>query len=77
MDVIIDLADGDEPFIDVFSRSESASERKDAPSGTLPISVCKGTVVAPIQVVVISNGEAVAPDSGGTATTHLRRGIYR
>ena len=77
VDVIIDLSDGDAPFIDVFSRSESASDRKDAPSGTLQISVRKGAVAAPNQLVVISNGEAVATDSSGTATTQLRRGIYR
>ncbi len=77
VDVIIDLAEGDASFIDVFSRSESAADRKDAPSGTLQISVRKGAVVAPNQLVVISNGDAVSTDASGSATTSLRRGIYR
>ena len=79
VDLIIDLADEDrQALVDIYSRTESAADRREAPTGTLQVTVLKGTEPAGNQLVVISNGQGgVSTDAEGTATRELPRGIYR
>ena len=79
VDVIADLANDDnEAVVDVYSRTESAADRRDAPTGSLQVTVRKGSDPAPNQLVVISNGQGgVNTNAQGVATKSVPRGIYR
>lgn len=79
VDAIVSLGNSETPaVIDVYSRVESAAERRDVPTGELQITVEKGSSPAANQLVVISNGQgAVSTNAQGTAVKTLPRGIYR
>ena len=63
--------------IQVFARTESAEDRRDAPTGTMIITVRKGANVAANQLVVFSGGfGAVNTNAQGQATKTLPRGMY-
>ena len=63
--------------IQVFARTESAEDRRDAPTGTMIITVRKGANVAANQLVVFSGGVgAVNTNAQGQATKTLPRGMY-
>jgi TonB-dependent receptor len=77
-DVIVDLSNGEPAYIDVFSSTESSAERREAPTGTLQVTVRKGSAPAANQLVVLSNGAgALSTNQQGTATKVLPRGQYR
>ena len=78
VDVVIDLASTDPAYTDVYSRTESAADRRDAPTGTLQISVFEGSSPAANKLVVISNGQgAVSTNAQGQGSKELPRGIYK
>ena len=79
IDLILDLGGEDaDAVVDVYSRTESTADRRDAPTGTLQVTVRRGTEPVRNQLVVISNGQgAVATNESGVATKSLPRGIYR
>ena len=63
--------------IQVFAGTESAEDRRDAPTGTMIITVRKGANVAANQLVVFSGGVgAVNTNAQGQATKTLPRGMY-
>jgi TonB-dependent receptor len=63
--------------VQVFSQTESAADRRDAPTGTVSITVRKGADVAANQLVIFSGGVgAVNTNSQGQATKTLPRGLY-
>lgn len=63
--------------IQVFAGTESAEDRRDAPTGTMIITVRKGANVAANQLVVFSGGfGAVNTNAQGQATKTLPRGMY-
>ena len=63
--------------IQVFARTESAEDRRDAPTGTMIINVRKGANVAPNELVVFSGGVgAVNTNAQGQVTKTLPRGMY-
>ena len=65
-------------FIDVYSQTESISERKAATEGTLVINVDQGGAPASAQSIYIAgSGAALKTDSAGNATVTLPRGRYR
>ncbi|MEE4278387.1 MAG: TonB-dependent receptor [Halieaceae bacterium] len=78
VDLVVDLSAGDDAALsEVYSRTESTADRRDAPTGTLQISVRRGTEAAANQLVLISNGQGgVSTDANGVATRSLPRGIY-
>ncbi|WP_439107520.1 TonB-dependent receptor domain-containing protein [Congregibacter sp.] len=79
VDVVSDLASGDdEAIIEVYSRTESAAERRDLPTGELQITVRKGTDAAANQLVTISNAQGgVSTNAQGQASKAVPRGLYR
>ena len=78
VDVVANVDSDDAPLVDVFSRTESSAERRDAPVGTLQVTVRKGSAPAANQLVVLSNGAgALSTNQRGTATKALPRGEYR
>ena len=65
-------------FIDVYSQTESISERKAATEGTLVVNVEQGGAPASAQsIYVAGSGAALKTDSSGNATLTLPRGRYR
>ena len=63
--------------VQVFSQTESAADRRDAPTGTMTITVRKGANVVANQLVVFSGGVgAVNTNAQGQATKTLPRGMY-
>lgn len=63
--------------IQVFAGTESPEDRRDAPTGTMIITVRKGANVAANQLVVFSGGfGAVNTNAQGQATKTLPRGMY-
>jgi len=63
--------------VQVFSQTESSADRRDAPTGTMIITVRKGANVAANQLVVFSGGVgAVNTNAQGQATKTLPRGMY-
>ena len=65
-------------FIDVYSQTESISERKAATEGTLVVNVEQGGAPASEQsIYVAGSGAALKTDSSGNATLTLPRGRYR
>ncbi len=77
VDLIVDVASSDEPYIEVYSRTESSADRRGAPVGTLQVTVREGSAPANGQLVVISNGQgAVATNNEGVASKSLPRGLY-
>jgi len=78
VDLIVDLASASEAKVDVYSRTESAADRRAAPAGNLEVTVRKGSSPAATELVVISNGQgAVSTNSQGVASKALPRGVYR
>ncbi|MFK8042586.1 TonB-dependent receptor domain-containing protein [Congregibacter sp.] len=79
VDVISNFGVGDnQAIIDVYSRTESAADRREVPTGELQITVRKGSDAAANQLVVISNGQGgVSTDAQGLASKAVPRGIYR
>src|SRR5210317_1474215 len=66
VDLIVDLASASEAKVDVYSRTESAADRRAAPAGNLEVTVRKGSSPAARELVVISNGQgAVSTNSQG------------
>lgn len=75
-DVVASLDEG-EARVEVFAQTESSVERRDAPTGTVTITVRKGANLAANQLVVFSGGiGAVNTNAQGQATKSLPRGIY-
>lgn len=75
-DVVASLDEG-EARVEVFAQTESSVERRDAPAGTVTITVRKGANLAANQLVVFSGGiGAVNTNAQGQATKSLPRGIY-
>ncbi|MEM1142127.1 MAG: TonB-dependent receptor plug domain-containing protein, partial [Pseudomonadota bacterium] len=79
VDVIVDLSQpSGQALVEVYSRSQSSEERRDAPSGELQISVRRGTEPVPNQLVTISGGQGgLSTRADGTATKSMSRGVYR
>lgn len=78
VDLVSDLAsDDNQARVEVYSRAESAADRRDAPTGNLQISVYKGSEAVPNQLVIISNGQGgVNTNAQGVASKSVPRGIY-
>jgi hypothetical protein len=65
-------------FIDVYSQTESVSERKSASKGTLNIHVTRGGASAEEESVYITgHGRSLQTDGSGETTVTLPRGRYR
>ncbi|MEM6485798.1 MAG: TonB-dependent receptor [Pseudomonadota bacterium] len=79
VDVIVDLSQpSGQALVEVYSRSQSSEERRDAPSGELQISVRRGTEPVPNQLVTISGGQGgLSTRADGTTTKSMSRGVYR
>ena len=76
VDALVDVAT-DSAKVDVFARTQTAADRRDAPVGNLQISVREGSSAAANKLVVISNGQgAVNTNAQGVASKALPRGIY-
>ncbi|MEM6708397.1 MAG: TonB-dependent receptor [Pseudomonadota bacterium] len=78
VDLIADLAQSDDAaVVDVYSRTESAAARRDAPLGTLQVTVRRGAQPVENQLVVISAGVGgVLTNPTGQASSSVRRGVY-
>lgn len=78
VDLVVDLGgDASQSATEVYSRTESAAERREAPTGTLQVTVRRGSQGASNQIVVISNGQgAVSTNANGVASKAVPRGIY-
>ena len=79
VDLISDLAgDDNSARVDVYSRTESAADRRDAPTGGLQVTVRKGTEGVANQLVIVSNGQGgISTNANGVASkTGVPRGIY-
>ncbi len=78
VDLIVDLeGDDNSARVDVYSRTESAAQRRDATPGTLQITVRRGSEGVGNQLVVISGGQgAVSTNADGFVSRSLPRGIY-
>ncbi len=75
VDAIVDLA-GDFRT-EVYSRVQSVADRQAAPEGNVEVSVVKGQVPAPNQLVLVSGGAgAFSTDTQGRTTLTLSRGVY-
>lgn len=78
VDVVFNLDSDDAPYVDVFSSTESSSQRREAATGTLQVTVRKGSASAPNQLVILSNGAgAISTNQQGIASKELARGVYR
>ncbi len=78
VDIIVDLDSDAQPIVDVYSRSESSAERRDAASGVAEVYVVRGTEAVAGQLAVFSGGQgAVATNGQGVATKQMPRGVYR
>lgn len=79
VDLLVDLADEDDRALkEVYSRTESAADRRDAPTGQLQISVRRDGAPVANQLVVISGGQGgVSTNSEGMASKAVPRGIYK
>ncbi len=77
-DVVVNLDAADQPYVDVFAGTESAADRREAPTGTLQVTVRKGSEPAANQLVILSNGAgALSTNQQGQASRSLPRGLYR
>jgi hypothetical protein len=78
VDAVVDVAT-DSAKVDVFARTQTAADRRDAPVGTLQISVREGSSAAANKLVVISNGQgAVNTNAQGCCIQGLASGyLYR
>ncbi len=78
VDLVVDLGgDAGQSVTEVYSRTESAADRRDAPTGTLQVTVRRGAEGASNQIVVISNGQgAISTNADGVASKAVPRGIY-
>ncbi|KGE04242.1 TonB-dependent receptor domain-containing protein [Pseudohaliea rubra] len=78
VDLVVDLAgEDDEAISEVYSRAESAADRRDAPTGQLQISVRRDGGPVANQLVVISGGQGgISTNAEGLAVKDLPRGIY-
>ncbi|MEM6302141.1 MAG: TonB-dependent receptor [Pseudomonadota bacterium] len=79
VDMIIDVSDGDgQAVVEVYSRSQSSSERREAPTGELQVTVRRGADAVAGQLVTISAGQGgVLTNAQGVATKTVPRGLYR
>ena len=76
VDVVVDMATNSAK-VDVFARTQTAADRRDAPVGTLQVSVREGTSAAANKLVLISNGQgAVNTNAQGVASKAVPRRIY-
>ncbi len=78
VDALITLGDDSSHRVETFSPSESAAEKRDAPTGTLTgtVSAASGGL-AGASVVVEDTGELLLADSDGRFRVTLPRGEYR
>ena len=76
-DVVIELAAGASPLVDVYGSRESAAERRDQPKGSLEVAVTRDGAPVTGTVVNLSNGGGrAASDEEGVATIEAPRGRY-
>ena len=76
-DVVIELAAGASPLVDVYGSRESAAERRDQPKGSLEVAVTRDGAPITGTVVNLSNGGGrAASDEEGVATIEAPRGRY-
>jgi len=78
VDLVVDLAEEDDRALkEIYSRTESAADRRDAPTGQLQISVRRDGAPVANQLVVISGGQGgVSTNAEGMASKSVPRGIY-
>ena len=77
VDIIVDLDADAQPIVDVYSRSESSAERRDAASGIAEVYVVRGAEPVVGQLAVFSGGQgAVATNGQGVAAKQMPRGVY-
>jgi hypothetical protein len=79
VDIVVDLgAQENTARVEVYSRTESTAERREAPTGSVQVTVRRGAEPVASQLVVISNGQGgVSTNAQGVATKTVPRGIYR
>ena len=77
VDVALDLADASTGFSEVYSKRETAAERRGKAEGDLTINVIKDGSPVTGSVVMLSNGGGVySTDADGTVSVRAPRGAY-